>query len=175
MNDLTKDFIFWPRCHTIFFTYPTPIETCASCGNVWKTKKKKRKKKNFFLKIFQIMKIYIKMKYIKLLIKKNKNLKERGEREVKSSIIVRKEPMTEMDWHYAMSLDAFIRAIESGEQTDYNTAMAFFAKVNPKTGEGEIYYEPAIHSLDITYLRKMRDMMHFKYVIVFGGGGIEDE
>lgn len=84
-----------------------------------------------------------------------------------------KKLMDDFDWHYCQSLDSFIREIENGEATNQNIQMAFFVKKNLITGEGEMYYTPAITSLDTNYLREMRDKFNFKLVMVFGGGGIE--
>ena len=101
-----------------------------------------------------------------------------GERKMKqpmNKIIVRKKPMTGVEWHYCQSLNSFIKGIEDKTYTNTNIQIAFFVKDNPITKEGEIYYEPAITSLNTDYLREMRDKLNFKIVMVFGGGGIEND
>ena len=89
-------------------------------------------------------------------------------------IIVRKKPMDDFEWHYCQSLNDFIENIEEGKATNQNIQIAFFIKKHPITEEGEIYYEPAITSLNTNYLKEMRNKLNFKYVLVFGGGGIEN-
>lgn len=70
MDALKKEFILCPKCNTIFITYPTIIETCPQCGNIWEIKKKKEH--NILFKILQHIKVLIKMRKIKHFIKQNK-------------------------------------------------------------------------------------------------------
>lgn len=81
--------------------------------------------------------------------------------------------MNEFDWRVE-SFDDFITSIENGVQTNENTARVFFVKDGPIIGAREIYYGPAITSLDTNYLREIRDKLNFKMVMIFGGGGIEN-
>lgn len=85
-----------------------------------------------------------------------------------------KKLMTPLDYHYSEPIDFFIKRIEKGDYSNQNISMAFFAKKNPITGLGEIYYKPSITNLDINYLKEMKEKFNFTMIISFGGGGIED-
>ena len=70
MNVLEKIYALCPYCNNTFLTYYTPIETCPQCGKTWDNKRKK--KYSFFQKMIRHIKVYVKMHYIKYILKKEK-------------------------------------------------------------------------------------------------------